>query len=87
MLIGFACFLALSLRSFPAGSEKSFWKFGNVGILKDFGLQFDGVDLVSAVAAVRKNPEIVDRWAQGEAPFIPCVSDSARPKTQISAKA
>jgi hypothetical protein len=56
-------------------------------MLKDFGLQFDGFDLVSAGAAVRKNPEIVDRWAQGEAPFTPCVSASTRPKIQISTKA
>jgi hypothetical protein len=30
-------------------------------MLKDFGLQFDGFDLVSAVAAVRKSPKIVAR--------------------------
>lgn len=39
------------------------------GMLKDFGLQHDEVDLVSTVAAIRRNPDLIDRWAAGEHVF------------------
>jgi Fe-S-cluster containining protein len=40
-------------------------------ILKDHGLQNDYVDLVQTVAAIRKDPELIDRWANGESVFKP----------------
>jgi Fe-S-cluster containining protein len=56
------------------------------GMLKDFGLQHDDVDLVSAVAAIRKDYEVIDRWAQGESPFIVRIADSDRPKIKVDPK-
>jgi Fe-S-cluster containining protein len=38
-------------------------------ILKTYGLQNDYVDLVKTVAAIRKDPELIDRWANGERVF------------------
>lgn len=38
-------------------------------ILKDHGLQNDYVDLVETVAAIRRNPALIDRWANGESVF------------------
>jgi hypothetical protein len=41
------------------------------GICKDLGLQYDLVDLVQTVAAILREPGLVDRWAAGEAVFRP----------------
>lgn len=56
------------------------------GMLKDFGLQHDDVDLVSAVAAIRNDYEVIDRWAQAESPFIVRIADSDRPKIKVDPK-
>jgi hypothetical protein len=53
------------------------------GMLKDLELQHDDVDLVSAVATIRKDPEIIDRCAKGESPFVARVSDADRPRIKV----
>lgn len=47
------------------------YKAGLNGICKDLGLQHDPVELVQTVAAILRAPEIVERWAAGEAVFTP----------------
>jgi Fe-S-cluster containining protein len=41
------------------------------GILKDMGLQYDLVDMTKAVAAILRDPGIVDRWLAREPAFGP----------------
>jgi hypothetical protein len=41
------------------------------GLLQDLNLQRDPVDLVSTVAAIRRDPTLIDRWAAGEKVFAP----------------
>jgi Fe-S-cluster containining protein len=41
------------------------------GLCKDMGLQHDLVELVEAVAAILRDPPIVDRWIAGEPAFGP----------------
>lgn len=41
------------------------------GICKDLGLQDDPVDLVQAVAAMLRDPDMIERWAGGQAVFKP----------------
>jgi hypothetical protein len=53
---------------------------GMRGILKDMGLQYDLVDMTQAVAAILRDPGIVDRWLAREPAFGPemVVSEPAR---------
>jgi Fe-S-cluster containining protein len=44
---------------------------GMRGILKDMGLQHDLVELTQAVAAILRDPAIIDRWLAGERVFGP----------------
>jgi hypothetical protein len=44
---------------------------GMRGILKDMGLQHDPVELTQAVAAILRDPAIIDRWLAGEPAFEP----------------
>ena len=44
---------------------------GMRGILKDMGLQHDLVELTQAVAAILRDPGIIDRWLAGERVFGP----------------
>jgi hypothetical protein len=41
------------------------------GILQDLNLQRDPVDLVSTVAAIRRDPTLIDLWAAGANVFAP----------------
>jgi Fe-S-cluster containining protein len=41
------------------------------GILKDMGLQYDLVDMTQAVAAILRDPGIIDRWLAREPAFGP----------------
>jgi Fe-S-cluster containining protein len=41
------------------------------GILKDMGLQYDLVDMTKAVAAILRDPDIIDRWLAREPAFGP----------------
>jgi len=43
------------------------------GILKDMGLQHDLVELTEAVAAILRDPGIIERWIAGERAFGPDV--------------
>ncbi|RQH12700.1 YkgJ family cysteine cluster protein [Bradyrhizobium sp. RP6] len=54
------------------------------GMLKDLGLQHDDVDLISTVAAIRKDPGIIDLWARGENSFVARVSDAERPTIKVN---
>jgi Fe-S-cluster containining protein len=41
------------------------------GILRDMGLQYDLVDMTQAVAAILRDPDIIDRWLAREPAFGP----------------
>jgi hypothetical protein len=41
------------------------------GVLKDMGLQYDRVELIRAVAAMLRDPGIVDRWLARAPAFGP----------------
>ena len=41
------------------------------GILKDMGVQYDLVDLTQAVAAILRDPDLIDRWLARERVFGP----------------
>jgi Fe-S-cluster containining protein len=47
------------------------------GICKDLGLQHDFVDLTQAVAAILREPEIIEAWASGKAAFTPTQGSDA----------
>lgn len=44
------------------------------GVLKDMGLQYDVVELTRAVAALIRDPGLIDRWLSGEQAFGPEVT-------------
>jgi Fe-S-cluster containining protein len=46
---------------------------GMRGILKDMGLQYDRIELVPAVAAILRDPGIIDRWLAREPAFGPAL--------------
>ena len=39
------------------------------GMLMDLGLQYDDVELISAIASIRRNPNVIESWAKGENAF------------------
>jgi hypothetical protein len=54
------------------------------GLVKDLGLQHDDVDLVSTVAAIRKDPNLIERWARGEHVFVARMKPENRPRAAAS---
>jgi len=59
------------------------YKAGIRGICKDLGLQDDSVDLVQGVAAILRDPSIIERWARGEHVFPAFVADG--PSSEMGA--
>ncbi len=51
-------------------------KAGIQGICKDLGLQHASVDLVQGVAAILRDPPMIERWALGEHVFTGFVADA-----------
>jgi Fe-S-cluster containining protein len=51
-------------------------KAGIRGICKDLGLQDDSVDLVQGVAAILRDPPMIERWAAGERVFTGFIADA-----------
>lgn len=49
------------------------------GICKDMGLQYDLVEMTLAVAAMSRDPTIIDRWIAGEHAFGPELAYNDRP--------
>lgn len=53
-------------------------RVGIDGLLKEIGLQYDDVDLVSTVAAIRRDPSLIEKWVAGEHVF------KARPSRRLA---